>query len=159
MSLKKVFSFLLSTLLILCVFGSNTFAEEPTQRKNDPIHEVSTAIAEQFIEQNNQQFEVASSEPLYDGTNTVKGYLFHLRSENTNGYLIVYSIRGVLKVTEANFEKDRFANEDGKIFYNGLMDYDILKDGTLRNMFSGNIVPFSALNRFDSVDLTASREA
>ena len=153
--MKRIISLLLSIILLTLSFGSSVYAEESTKKEVRSVYSVSENLAIQYIRQNEPGFEIVSSDPLYDGTNAVKGYLFHLRRNETSGYITVFALHGTLKVTEACFEKDKLV-EENKIYYNGLLEYNVLRNGILYSARTNEVVPITSLCRFDNVDIASS---
>lgn len=153
--MKKAISVLLTSLIITVLFTSNVYADESSRREVRSVYSVSENLAIQYIRQNEPGFEIVSSDPLYDGTNAVKGYLFHLKRNETSGYITVFALHGTLKVTEACFEKDKLT-EENKIYYNGLLEYDVLRNGVLCSARTNEVIPIASLCRFEDVDIVSS---
>jgi len=119
------------------------------------VYSISEDLAKQYLRNNEPNYEIIDSDPLYDRSNTVKGYLFHLEGSGERGYITVFALHGTLKVTEACFEKDILADED-KIYYNGLMECYVLRNGSLYNARTEEFVPFSSVCRFEEVNTSSS---
>ncbi len=117
----------------------------------------SQRVAEDYIASMNEEFTITGETPLYDGSDEIKGYLFHLTGENReSGYVIVFSYDGTLRVTESSFETDIDVARDDIVYYNGLLEYYVEDNGVLRNYSSGEMMNREDLREFADYDPTVT---
>ena len=113
---KKIMSMFMILLLML-VNAPQVKADE-VERRN-----ASDLVAQSFLDGLNTNLDIKYATPLYDGSDEINGYWYHLYHGNNTGYIIVYNRNSRLIVTEFSLEDDLDLNTNNKIYYNGLVAY------------------------------------
>ena len=116
MIMKRTIPLLLTITLIFSGFTT-------VKAEINSIKYLSDEVARSHIELVNEDFNIQSVTPLYDGTGEINGYWYHLKNGTNSGYMIVFNWGGELKVTEYSFERDLDLDTSRRIYYNGLISY------------------------------------
>ena len=130
--MKRLFTALLAIMMVLsCTNVINA---------NDiNIKKASDQIVKMFLDDLGTESEVLGATPLYDGSDRINGYWYHLKNGNYNGYMIVFNWKGELKVTEFSLKEDLNLNKSSKIYYNGLLSYFSGRENSM-NVFGEDLI-------------------
>ena len=130
--MKKILSTIMSMILVLAISTSCIYAQDLTLKSASDI------IAESFLEELDTDLDIEYSTPLYDGTDEINGYWYHLG--NNDGYMIIFNWGGDLKVLEYSLDGDLGINPNVKTYYDGLVSY---YQEDVQNVMSVSNVSFS----------------
>ena len=112
--MKRILTLFVSILVLM-----NTMTS--VQAQDLVIRNTSDKIVASLLEELDVEMGIDYATPLYDGTDEINGYWYHLG--DGRGYVIVFNWNGRLKVTEYSFSNDLDLDTSKKVYYDGIVSY------------------------------------